>query len=52
MVAKGFEPQDGARFVDLLSDADLAELNKLLDWKCFTVDCKGRRFGVSAQNLR
>ena len=46
--AKGFEPQDGARFVDLLSDADLAELNKLLDWNCFTVDCKGRRFGNAA----
>ncbi len=45
IAAQGFEPQDGAKFVDPLSDTDLAELNSLLDWKCFTVDSSGRRFG-------
>ncbi|MEK7703170.1 MAG: methyltransferase domain-containing protein [Nitrospirota bacterium] len=35
-------------FVDTLSDADLAELNHLLQWQCFTVDCHGRRFGNAA----
>src|SRR5262245_42900031 len=37
-----------AEFVDALSDADLSILNKLLDWKCFTVDSYGRRFGSAA----
>ncbi len=31
--------------VEQLSDAELAELNALLPWNCFTVDGKGRRFG-------
>jgi 2-polyprenyl-3-methyl-5-hydroxy-6-metoxy-1,4-benzoquinol methylase len=33
------------RFVDDLSDGDLAELNALLDWKSFVADRHGRRFG-------
>jgi tRNA (mo5U34)-methyltransferase len=33
------------RFVDDLSDADLAELNAILDWKSFVADRNGRRFG-------
>jgi tRNA (mo5U34)-methyltransferase len=33
------------RFVDQLSDDDLAELNELLDWKSFVADRHGRRFG-------
>jgi SAM-dependent methyltransferase len=33
------------RFVDDLSDADLAELNTILDWKSFVADRHGRRFG-------
>jgi len=32
-------------FVDGLSDADLAELNAMLDWKSFVADRHGRRFG-------
>jgi len=32
-------------FVDPLSDADLAELNAILDWKSFVADRHGRRFG-------
>jgi tRNA (mo5U34)-methyltransferase len=34
-----------ARFVDILPDTYLQELNSILDWNCFTVDQKGRRFG-------
>jgi SAM-dependent methyltransferase len=45
----GFLPQNGARFVDSLSDTDLAELNSLLKWNCFTVDGRGRRFGNPAR---
>jgi SAM-dependent methyltransferase len=33
------------KFVDRLSDDDLAELNELLDWKSFVADRHGRRFG-------
>lgn len=32
-------------FVDDLSDAQLERLNRLLEWQCFTVDGRGRRFG-------
>jgi 2-polyprenyl-3-methyl-5-hydroxy-6-metoxy-1,4-benzoquinol methylase len=31
--------------VDVLSDQELAELNGLLRWHCFTADSQGRRFG-------
>jgi len=31
--------------VDALSDQELAELNGLLRWHCFTADSQGRRFG-------
>lgn len=31
--------------VDRLSDQDLEALNRLLPWRCFTVDAGGRRFG-------
>lgn len=34
--------------LDALSDADLAALNTLLPWHCFTVDSRGRRFGNRA----
>ena len=34
--------------VDPLSDEDLAELNRLLKWRCFTADARGRRFGDAA----
>lgn len=33
-----------------LSDKDLEELNKKLDWNCFITDGKGRRFGSVAWN--
>src|SRR5687767_14175505 len=36
------------KYIELLSDEDLAALNSLLPWKCFTVDSKGRRFGNRA----
>lgn len=32
-------------YIEELTDAQLIELNKMLDWKCFVVDSKGRRFG-------
>jgi tRNA (mo5U34)-methyltransferase len=35
-------------YVDPLSDEDLAELNRLLKWRCFTADANGRRFGDAA----
>jgi SAM-dependent methyltransferase len=35
-------------YVDCLSDADLQELNRSLNWNCFTVDSHGRRFGAPA----
>jgi 2-polyprenyl-3-methyl-5-hydroxy-6-metoxy-1,4-benzoquinol methylase len=34
--------------VDNLSDEDLTTLNRMLEWRCFTVDAKGRRFGRRA----
>ena len=44
--SKGYEEQrNETKFVDLLKDSDLVELNNILDWNCFTVDCVGRRFG-------
>jgi 2-polyprenyl-3-methyl-5-hydroxy-6-metoxy-1,4-benzoquinol methylase len=33
------------RYVDGLADKDLAELNRILRWHCFTADSHGRRFG-------
>jgi SAM-dependent methyltransferase len=35
-------------YVDPLSDADLSTLNSLLEWKAFTADRHGRRFGGMA----
>ncbi|MBL8753563.1 MAG: DUF1698 domain-containing protein, partial [Planctomycetes bacterium] len=34
--------------VDALSDQDLEALNRLLPWRCFTIDGRGRRFGDAA----
>jgi Protein of unknown function (DUF1698) len=34
-----------AAFVERLTDDDLARLNELLPWRCFTVDSTGRPFG-------
>jgi tRNA (mo5U34)-methyltransferase len=49
MPFRGYEQdKNQAKFVDLLSDADLIELNRLLKWNCFTVDSHGRRFGNKA----
>jgi tRNA (mo5U34)-methyltransferase len=36
------------KYVDHLSDEDLDLLNRLLPWRCFTLDGSGRRFGVQA----
>lgn len=48
----GFEPAlnkaNQSNSLDKLSDNDLIELNKLLDWNCFITDTKGRRFGSIA----
>jgi 2-polyprenyl-3-methyl-5-hydroxy-6-metoxy-1,4-benzoquinol methylase len=33
------------KFIDQLNDSDLIEVNKLLDWNCYIIDSKGRRFG-------
>jgi SAM-dependent methyltransferase len=47
--ARGFTANlNPIRFVDSLSDADLAELNSILDWKSFVADRHGRRFGNAA----
>jgi tRNA (mo5U34)-methyltransferase len=46
---KGYTPSPTiAKYVDILTDDDLVELNDLLDWNCFTVDSHGRRFGKAA----
>ena len=34
--------------IDVLSDAELQELNGLLPWKAFVADSRGRRFGQAA----
>ena len=36
--------------IEKLTDEQLTELNKILDWKCFVVDAKGRRFGKPASS--
>lgn len=36
------------RYVDHLSDDDLARINDMLPWQCFTLDSNGRRFGKQA----
>jgi len=38
--------------VDDLSDADLALLNDMLPWQCFTLDSHGRRFGKAASSTK
>ena len=35
--------------VDRMTDAELDELNEILEWNCFTVDSRGRRFGAPAK---
>jgi tRNA (mo5U34)-methyltransferase len=47
--ARGYPPSAiAAPLLDGLDDADLARLNDLLPWQCFTVDRHGRRFGNRA----
>jgi 2-polyprenyl-3-methyl-5-hydroxy-6-metoxy-1,4-benzoquinol methylase len=43
--ARYAEGQAPGRFVDRLADADIARLNALLPWRCFTVDAHGRALG-------
>lgn len=46
---KGYTPSSQAvKYIDILDDEDLIDLNKVLDWNCFTVDSHGRRFGMAA----
>lgn len=40
------------RYVEHLSDEDLQLLNKLLPWRCFTLDSRGREFGVRASETK
>jgi hypothetical protein len=48
--AEGFLPlQRSTPRLDRLTAADLAELNSLLKWNCFTVDSGGRRLGDRAR---
>lgn len=44
--ARGFDHgRVPSGWVESLSDDDLARLNRLLPWQCFTADSQGRRFG-------
>lgn len=42
---KGFAAGESYRFIDSLSDDQLEEVNRALNWNCFVVDGRGRRFG-------
>jgi tRNA (mo5U34)-methyltransferase len=42
------EGQTPSGAIEKLSDSDLRRLNRILPWKCFTADSKGRRFGDAA----
>jgi len=37
---------EGVPLLEMLSDAELDRVNRMLPWTCFTVDSKGRRLGV------
>lgn len=41
----GYPPGAPAGYVEDLDDRELALLNDILPWQCFTVDSRGRRFG-------
>ena len=42
----GYEPNSkNTQYLDLLSNADLIDLNNILNWNCFVTDGHGRRFG-------
>jgi SAM-dependent methyltransferase len=45
----GFPAGVHAPHLESLSDGELRELNRLLPWKCFIVEGKGRRFGAPAR---
>lgn len=46
---KGFAPStEAVKYIDILEDEELLQLNKMFDWNCFTVDSHGRRFGMAA----
>lgn len=46
---KGYMPSSGiVKYIDILDDEDLLQLNEMLDWNCFTADRHGRRFGMAA----
>ena len=46
--AAGFPPGAPAGYVEQLDDDELALVNDLLPWRCFTVDSRGRRLGDRA----
>ncbi|MEE8164154.1 MAG: DUF1698 domain-containing protein [Myxococcota bacterium] len=41
----GYAPGKPLRLIDRLADAELDALNRILPWKAFTADGRGRRFG-------
>jgi len=46
---KGYEPNSkDTKYLNLLSDDDLNDLNTMLNWNCFVADGYGRRFGKLA----
>jgi SAM-dependent methyltransferase len=36
------------KWVEVLTDKELSELNRLLDWQCYILDGRGRQFGNTA----
>lgn len=43
---RGYAPsEEGIKFVDMINDSDLRQLNQTLPWMAFTIDKRGRRFG-------
>jgi len=45
----GFPPGAPAGHVEHLTDEELALVNELLPWRCFTIDSQGRRLGDRAR---
>jgi tRNA (mo5U34)-methyltransferase len=45
----GYPPSEiNSKYLNLLDDEDLKDLNEILDWNCFISDNSGRRFGMAA----
>lgn len=50
----GYDDRDKnkIKFIDYLNDEQLQEINNILDWNCFVIDAKGRRFGDRASSKK